>query len=66
MTESQMKLHRFMGSKRAKNLTIEHKEVLIKLWSSKITQVGDTYVQQDVDQSPTEASVVYHEKLPTF
>ena len=46
MTESQMKLHRFMGSKRAKNLPIEHKEVLIKLWSSKITQAGDTYMQQ--------------------
>ena len=51
MTESQMKLHRFMGSKRAKNLPIEHKEVLIKLWPSKITQVNDTYMQRDVNQS---------------
>ena len=51
MTESQMKLHRFMGSKRAENLTIEKKEVFIKLWPSKITQVNDTYMQRDVNQS---------------
>ena len=66
MTESQMKLHRFMGSKRAKNLPIEHKEVLIKLWPSKILRLAILTCSK-VDQSSTEASVVcLHEKLSTF